>query len=288
MLKVDRRREAAPALGVRLALAGAVVLAAGLPFAWLIVLVESSWAPLRDWDAEIAQSWNAYAAIRPDAVALLETWTTVFHPWTLRLGALALVIWLLRRGAARLALWVATTMLVAGLLGLLFKLVVGRVRPRFPDPVSSALGPAFPSGHALTATVGTAVLVLVVLPLLPRRWRPLAWVLAGVVTIGTGMSRIALGVHWFSDVVGGWLLGAGVVAATALAFGAWRHDLGRPDTAAASEGLEPELAESEARRTDHLDAVRSGVVGGMFMRTGLRPRRGATCPVACRGDEADD
>jgi membrane-associated phospholipid phosphatase len=41
----------------------------------------------------------------------------------------------------------------------------------------------------------------------------------------TGLCRMALGVHWTSDVVGGWVLGIAVVAATSAAFRTWR----RPD-----------------------------------------------------------
>jgi undecaprenyl-diphosphatase len=95
----------------------------------------------------------------------------------------------------------------------------------------------------MTATTSFAVLLLVLLPLVPRALRALCWCAAIVSVLGVGFTRIALGVHWFSDVVGGWLLGLAVVALTAWSFEAWRSDAGRGH-ADVREGLEPELTEA--------------------------------------------
>jgi membrane-associated phospholipid phosphatase len=57
-----------------------------------------------------------------------------------------------------------------------------------------------------------------------------------------GLTRIALGVHFVSDVLAGWLLGAVWLGITAYAFRLWRRERGRP-VPPISEGLEPEAGE---------------------------------------------
>ena len=90
--------------------------------------------------------------------------------------------------------------------GLLLNHLVGRDRPPAEDWSGAAGGPAFPSGHTTTATVVAALAAWALLERWPERRRAL--VLGAVVVAGAvGWSRVWLGVHWPSDVVGGWLLG---------------------------------------------------------------------------------
>ncbi|SCE89003.1 undecaprenyl-diphosphatase [Micromonospora coriariae] len=216
-----RRLDPDHSLGLRLTLAAAAAFLVLVPFALLALLVLGGWAPLHRLDATATDALHGYALDHPAWVALMRVWTEVFAPMPLRAVALLVVIWLLRRGARRLALWVTTTMVVGGLIGPLLKLLVGRDRPDLLDPVARAAGYAFPSGHALNATLAAGVLLVVVLPY-AGRWRVALWVTAVLVAALTGLSRVALGVHWASDVLGGWLLGAAVVAATTAAFTGWR------------------------------------------------------------------
>jgi len=89
---------------------------------------------------------------------------------------------------------------------------VHRLRPDSSYWLTSANGYAFPSGHATTATVGYALLAcLLVRPTWSQRRRTLAAVAAIAVALGVGVSRAYLGVHWASDVLGGWALGAGLL-----------------------------------------------------------------------------
>jgi undecaprenyl-diphosphatase len=94
----------------------------------------------------------------------------------------------------------------------------------------------------MNAALGVGVLLLVALPALGVRWRAGAWALGALIVLITGYARIALGVHWVSDVLAGWTLGAGVVAGTAAAFESWRREAGRAPAAPALEGVEPEAA----------------------------------------------
>ncbi|MBD3546641.1 phosphatase PAP2 family protein [Streptomyces sp. JV180] len=238
-----RVRRADRRLGVRLAAALAAGAAASVPFALLALLVEGAWPPLRRLDAGAADRLHAVALEHPawtTTLRVLSDW--VWDPATLRTAVALLTVWLLYRRAWRLAAWAATTAIGGALTGVLVKVVVERARPSLPDPVAHAPGYSFPSGHAMTGVTSCAVLLLVLLPLVPRGWRWLCWAAAVVSVLGVGFTRIALGVHWFSDVIGGWLLGGAVVVLTGWAFSAWRRDTGRPRTDVA-EGLEPELAD---------------------------------------------
>ncbi|MEU9003029.1 phosphatase PAP2 family protein [Streptomyces sp. NPDC048551] len=239
------------AFGARLVLVVAATAMAAVPFALALVLVVSRWAPLYRLDQATAERLHATALGHPGWVRVLQFLTgVVWDPVTMRLLVAALVIWLAARRAWRLAAWAAVTAVASGLIGLLVKTMVERSRPSLPDPVAHAPGFSFPSGHAMTATTSCAVFLLVLLPLVPRAWRPLPWALALISVVGVGYTRVALGVHWVSDVVGGWLLGLALVTATALVFEVWRADTGRSRTPV-TEGLEPELTapDPEAPRT---------------------------------------
>ena len=109
------------------------------------------------------------------------------------------------------ALAIVAAVLFTNIASSLLKAAFDRPRPDLIahlDHVSSA---SYPSGHATSAAAFYLTLAL----LAPFRWRRPAWTLA-VLMIGlTGLSRIMLGVHWPSDVVGGTLLGAAFALAAA-------------------------------------------------------------------------
>ncbi|MFC6086575.1 phosphatase PAP2 family protein [Sphaerisporangium aureirubrum] len=217
-----------------------------VPFTVLVVLVTTSFPPLYQLDRGVAATLHAWALDHPGWVTLLDLWTDVFSPESWRAAVALAVLWLVYRGAPRLAAWAVTTMVAGGLLGLGLKFVVDRARPHLPDPIAVAPGASFPSGHALNATIGAGVLILLVLPHLSRRARTLLWCAGAVVVVGVAYTRVALVVHWVSDVVGGVILGIAVVTATTAAFETWRRDSGRRPVEPHLEGVEPEAEEQTA------------------------------------------
>src|SRR5437660_6771585 len=81
---------------------------------------------------------------------------------------------------------------------------------------------------------------MVFMPALPRAARrPVVIGLAVLVGL-IGFSRLALGVHFLSDVVGGWCLGVAWLGVTTYAFELHRREHGRRVTKPLAEGLEPE------------------------------------------------
>ena len=93
------------------------------------------------------------------------------------------------------------------------KLLIDRPRPVYQIIEPFASGLSFPSGHSLLAVILGGVLVYLVgqwvRPILPRRAIQVGLIL---VVVGMGASRVYLGVHWPSDVIGGFLFGGVALA----------------------------------------------------------------------------
>ncbi len=186
----------------------------------LLVLVAVSWSPLMSFDRTVADGLHAWAVGEPGLVRanrVLSDWA--WDPWALRALIAVAVVWLWRRRERLLAVWIAAASALGTLIQQTIKAAVGRERPRWPDPVDSAHFAAYPSGHAMTAVIGCGLLLWLLdrQGVTGRRWL-WAVVAAAVSVIGVGFTRLFLGVHWPTDVLGGWLLGAGWVAVVIVAY----------------------------------------------------------------------
>ncbi|WP_261569873.1 phosphatase PAP2 family protein [Frankia gtarii] len=208
--------------------------AAVLGFVVLAVMVDAAWSPLLDDDADVAAALGRLAATTGWLVTALQGVSAVFHPTVFRaiavVGAAALW-WRSRRGGVgradlaatrRLALFTLVTVSGGGLLVTGFKELIGRARPSFTNPVAHAAGLSFPSGHALGAMVAAVVCLVAVRAVTGRRARWPWWVGSGVVVAVTGFARLGLGVHFLSDVLGGYLLGVGWALGMAALLRPWQ------------------------------------------------------------------
>jgi undecaprenyl-diphosphatase len=129
-------------------------------------------------------------------------------------GVLALVLlavssFLLLAGLRRTAVSVLAACLSGALLSSLLKHFFARPRPDLVPHGAYVMTASFPSGHALlSALVYLTLAALVARQLQRRRLRLHVICVAVVLTLLVGISRVYLGVHWPSDVLAGWAIGA--------------------------------------------------------------------------------
>jgi len=92
--------------------------------------------------------------------------------------------------------------------------LVGRPRPAVQKLDTSPVGSSFPSGHTGAALVYSAI-VVVIFWHTRRRWiRAIAVAVAAILPLCVALARMYRGMHYFTDVVFGGLLGAACVIAT--------------------------------------------------------------------------
>ncbi|QLE75021.1 phosphatase PAP2 family protein [Streptomyces rectiverticillatus] len=201
-------------------------------FGVLLALVAGAWEPLASLDRNVANGLHPVAVEHRGwtrFVRVLSDW--LWDPWTMRAALALAVLWLLRRRDLLLAAWIAGTSALGTALQQGIKAAVGKDRPSWPDPVATAHYAAFPSGHALSATVACGLLVWLLWRYGARARGLRAAAAAGAVSVlGVGFTRLYLGVHWVSDVLGGWLLGGALVAASVGLFGTVTRRRGRSGT----------------------------------------------------------
>jgi undecaprenyl-diphosphatase len=203
-LMVTRAPAARPGRGP---IAGIVLCAAVV--ALLGAGVRTDFGPQLRLDAAVSEALYAgddrAAALNDLLQVLTAPGLTVF-----RLVVFLPVLFLLvRRGAMRAVLWVTVAIVLIGPLTTLLKDLFGRLRPAFEGGGARYDSLSFPSGHSSgIATLVTAALILA-WPLLTTAGRRLALAAGAALILLIGLTRMWLGVHFFSDVVAGWALGIG-------------------------------------------------------------------------------
>src|SRR6202789_1293844 len=181
----------------------ALVTAAAFAFVLLVVLVRLQWAPLESVDHSAATGLNRLVAPHAAVVSIIKAVTWLGSDgvlWTVT--GLAVVALAIRR-RWRLALYLLVV--GAGVLTLdpVLKELVGRLRPVVGHPIAFGQGDSFPSGHSLGSIVCYGALFLVFLPATRGVWRRVFAAVIGTLIVAIGISRLLLGVHYISDVLGG-------------------------------------------------------------------------------------
>lgn len=116
---------------------------------------------------------------------------------------------LLLSGKRRAVAAILVTTIGGALLSTGFKAVFDRPRPALVPHLSIVMTSSFPSGHATLSAVVYLTLAAMSATLLERRsLKVYVLVLAVILTLAVGVSRVAVGVHYPTDVVAGWALGS--------------------------------------------------------------------------------
>ncbi len=131
----------------------------------------------------------------------------------------ALVLFFRRHRA--LAVFVVLSAGIGVVLATIVKELVDRGRPASDGVLAMATSPSYPSGHACAGITVYASIGIAVLLIVHAGWGKAAGIILIVVGVLIGVSRILLGVHWVSDVMGGWLLGSAIVCGVGAGVLAW-------------------------------------------------------------------
>ena len=189
---IDLSRARAPSRKVTLA---AVILS----FVWLIMLTIGT----GNADIEILRA--LYAGGRPLLVWIAYAFTTLGSAWVTvpaGLAAFGYLAWARRKEAAIVTFVVIA---VGRMLVEAQKYSIGRFRPEDEAHLVPVSTPSFPSGHSANSMI--VCLTLAIIFFGHTRWRYPAAALAVLLSLCIGVSRIMLGVHWPTDVIGGWAFG---------------------------------------------------------------------------------
>jgi membrane-associated phospholipid phosphatase len=196
-------------------LAAALTVAVVLPLGLLTV---AHWEPLIELD--MAVSDELFVPGRGTDVDVLLLLTGAGGAMV-RVAVLApLAGWLVWRRRWRLVLLVVAGGALVGALNEVLKEIFDRPRPSYEGTLE-AEGFSYPSGHA-SGTAATATVLLVVFwPVLSRAGRLVLVTVAVAVVAVVGYTRVALGVHFATDVVAGWCVGVAWVLLLAAVLEVW-------------------------------------------------------------------
>jgi undecaprenyl-diphosphatase len=146
-----------------------------------------------------------YAGGHPALLMGARIATFLGEPTVLIGAGIVCALWLWRAGHRRLPLVLVAIVAIGRALGEAQKYWVARARPDLEPHLVVVKTSSFPSGHATSSMIFYLALALVLTA--GTRWHRIAAAGAVLLSVLIGASRVMLGVHWPSDVIGGWAFG---------------------------------------------------------------------------------
>src|SRR2546423_11843372 len=162
---------------------------------WLAMLVRGA-GPL---DRSVYEA--LYAGHRPVLLAIANVLTALGEPTVLIAAGFIAALWLWWAGRGRMAVALLLVILIGRGLGEAQKYWIARVRPDLEPHLVVVKTSSFPSGHATSSMIFYLTLALVLTS--GRGRQRTAAAAAILLSLLIGISRVMLGVHWPSDVIGG-------------------------------------------------------------------------------------
>ena len=193
--------------GRRLAALVAVLLAS----AWLISLGIYSKTGVSHFDQSVWQFFVDHGSIRVHSIARYITSFGVLGVLLPVAVVVGVAVWVRSRSVtAAIAPWLSVV--VCGQFVSVLKKSTDIARPPVEFQVAQIRNPSFPSGHAAntTALIVSVVLVAWFAAELSRRTKMWVSISGAVIVAAMGLTRLVLNVHWLSDVLAGWCIGAAV------------------------------------------------------------------------------
>jgi undecaprenyl-diphosphatase len=167
-----------------------------------------------EWNEAVYQALRALYSEK--TIAYVAFFTQLGSPWVLLPAVVSVGLWLLWRGRSFAAFCWLATIGMGFLLGDLVKIITKIPRPE--GLANPHLEHAFPSGHTLAALLTFGLATAFIHHTIRPKYRWIPWAITTLLIIMVAFSRLYLGLHWFTDILGSVTLGTSCVALGTLVY----------------------------------------------------------------------